>query len=101
MSSIVILNASWWGHHKSQGALFTNPLNKSRVWKTLFNLTQVPKHLQPPTWHDHLNENHIDNEHKAIDAKYTLYDKIENEAFGLGYEKSKKHKRTTPFGIKF
>jgi hypothetical protein len=36
-----------------------------------------------------------------MDAKYTLYDKNENEAFGLGYENNKKHKRTTPFAIKF
>jgi hypothetical protein len=44
-----------------------------------------------------LQWNHIDNEHKAIDAKYTLYDKNETEVFGLGYEKSKKHKITKPF----
>jgi len=48
-----------------------------------------------------LQWNHINNEHKAIDAKYTLYDKNENEAFGLEYEKSMKHKRITPFAIKF
>jgi hypothetical protein len=42
---------------------------------------------------------HIDNEHEAIVAKYVLHCKSEDEASGLGYEKSKKHKQISLFAI--
>jgi hypothetical protein len=42
---------------------------------------------------------HIDNEHKAIVAKYALHHKSEDEASGSSHEKSKKSKQATPSTI--
>jgi hypothetical protein len=42
---------------------------------------------------------HIDNEHKAIVAKYVLHCKSEDEAFGSSHAKSNKNKQATPSTI--